>query len=162
MTPTKLQQQNADGLLLAGTDKHYPGNASLTFGGATHTTTEIKQALNDRMSARKNTDAAKAAYDAAVKAERDTRARTGKLVLQYKGFLLVTNGEDVTALADYGLKPRKQAVVKPATRVAAAAKAKETRKARGTKGKRQRLAIKAAATEPTAATPVAPAPAPKA
>jgi hypothetical protein len=73
-------------------------------------------------------------------------------------------------LADFGLPPPKPRVVSPETKIAAAAKAKATREARGTKGKAQKAAIKgnppATVTVPVAhvastpSSPPAPAPAP--
>jgi len=66
-------------------------------------------------------------------------------------------------LADFGMTPRKKAVVTPATRVAAAAKAKETRALLGTRGSKQKKQARAQAAEaaekPAAATtaPTAPA-----
>ena len=60
----------------------------------------------------------------------------------YKRFILATFGDDPEILADFGLEPPK--VPKPLSgeeRVAATTKADATRKARGTAGKKQKLAI---------------------
>ena len=48
-------------------------------------------------------------------------------------------GDSAELLGQYGLKPRKPTVASPATRVAAAAKAKATRAARHTMGSKQRV-----------------------
>jgi hypothetical protein len=152
-----MTQQTADALFLAGTQKHFPGNTPVTFGGGQHLPAEVTTAMQTRIAAGNATNIARTAAHAAVKAERTTRAQTKALVNQFKAFVLATFGEDVTKLAEFGLSPRKPATTKPATKVAAAAKAKATRTARGTKGKKAKLATKGAAQPAAPATPAAPA-----
>jgi hypothetical protein len=148
MSTNKLSQTNAESLLLAGTQKHFSNSPSLQFGGGTHAPTEIETALQGRVVAASATGAARTAFHGAVVAERQTRAETSKLVRQFRAFVLATFGEDLTALADFGLTPHKTAVKPPVVKVAAAQKARATRQARGTKGKKQKKAIKGAATAP--------------
>jgi hypothetical protein len=158
-TANKLNRTNANALLLAGTQKHFTSNTAMTFGGGSHLPSEIVTALQSRSAASTATTAAETAFHAAVKAEANTRTQTALLIRQFIAFVLATFGEDTTILADFGLTPRKPAVISPATRVAAAAKAKATRTARGTKGKVQAKAITASpatpAAEPAPAAPTA-------
>jgi hypothetical protein len=72
--------------------------------------------------------------------------------------LLVAFADQVDVLADFGLTGRKTRVVTPEEKVTAAAKARATRAARHTMGKRQKAAIKGAL-EPSAseAAPAVPA-----
>jgi hypothetical protein len=148
MSTNKLSQTNAESLLLAGTQKHFSNRASLSFGGSTHAPTEIETALQRRVAAASATGPARTAFHSAVLAERQTRAETRKLVQQFRAFVLATFGEDLTALADFGLAPRKTTVKPPVVKVAAAQKARATRQARGTKGKTQKKAIKGAVAAP--------------
>jgi hypothetical protein len=148
MSTNKLSQTNAESLLLAGTQKHFSNSASLPFGGSTHAPTEIETALQRRMTAAGATGTARTAFHSAVAAERQARAETSKFVQQFRAFVLATFGEDLNALADFGLAPRKTTVKPPVVKVAAAQKARATRQARGTKGKTQKKAIKGATTAP--------------
>jgi hypothetical protein len=149
MSTNKLSQSNADSLLLAGTQKRFPNIASLQFGGGVHAPAEIEAALQRRIVAASATSTARTAFHSTVVAERQTRAETSKLVKQYRAFVLATFGEDLPALADFGLTPHKTTAKSPAVKVAAAQKARTTRQARGTKGKKQKKAIKGAAAAPT-------------
>jgi hypothetical protein len=142
MARNKLIDSNADTLLLAGLQKHFANTATLSFGGNSHTPAEIQTALSNRTAATAATAAATTAFHNAVAAEQETRSTTQKLVADFRAFALATFGDDLEALSDFGLKPRKKAVRTPETQVTAAQKALATRKARGTKGKRQKAAIK--------------------
>jgi hypothetical protein len=151
MVTNKLTLSNADALLLAGTQKRFSNTPSLQFGGAAQKPADIQAALQRRIAAAGGTNSARTAFHSAVAAERQTRAETSKLVKQYRAFVLATFGEDLDALADFGLAPHKTPVKSPAVKVTAAQKARTTRQARGTKGKKQKKAIKGAA--PAPATP---------
>ncbi|HEY4015864.1 MAG TPA: hypothetical protein VGM06_21135 [Polyangiaceae bacterium] len=142
MARNKLIDSNADSLLLAGLQKHFANTATLSFGGATHAPADIQTALSNRAAATAATAAATTTFHDAVAAEQEVRSSTQKLVADFRAFALATFGDDLEALSDFGLKPRKKAVRAPETQVAAAQKALATRKARGTKGKKQKAAIK--------------------
>ena len=118
---------------------------------------------------------ARAAWQAAVQAAKDERTKTKALVAGLRQALLTAFAATPDTLADFGLTPRKKPVVKAQTKATAATKAKATRKALGTKGKKQKKAAKkavsgtanatananatATATETPTATPTATAPA---
>ena len=79
----------------------------------------------------------------ALSARRAVEALVGPVLSAYRRYLLAAYG-DVTTLADYGLVPPKERT--PPTveaQAQAVARRRATRKARGTKGPRARLAIKA-------------------
>jgi len=61
----------------------------------------------------------------------------------------------IDGLADFGLTARKVRVITPEQKAVAAAKAKATREARGTKGKVQKKAVKGAVTARLVVTPLA-------
>ena len=70
-------------------------------------------------------------------------ASVGPVIQAYTHTLQETYGTDTETLADYGIEPRKSPT--PLTteqKSAAVAKAEATRKARGTTGKKAKLAIK--------------------
>jgi hypothetical protein len=79
---------------------------------------------------------------------RSTRA----LVNAIKQALRALFANDIATLATFGLAPLKVPAPTPQTKVDAAAKAKATRAARGTKGPKARLTVQAAAA-PQGATP---------
>ncbi|HEY4012967.1 MAG TPA: hypothetical protein VGM06_06500 [Polyangiaceae bacterium] len=76
--------------------------------------------------------------------------------VRLKQALLVAFAGQVDVLADFGLTGRAVRVLTPEERVTMTAKAKATRAARHTMGKKQKAAIKGTVT-PAAAAPAAPA-----
>jgi hypothetical protein len=148
--------------IIAGTQKHTP-NGSLTFGNATYAATTLVQTLQSPLDAMAAHDAAVAQAKDLLLALRDSTAKVGPVYRAYKRYLVATYGDATLTLADYGLKPLKaKGPLTVEQKAAAAAQAKATRAARGTKGKKQKAAIKGTVTKPatTVATPpAAPAPA---
>ena len=104
----------------------------------------------------------RAALDASLEADTATRAQNGPFVSALKQTLQAMFVGQVDTLADFGLKGRKTRVVSPKTQVAAAARAAETRKLRGTTGPKKKLELQAppavVTTSPAPAAGVAPAP----
>jgi len=150
VTKATLEQRVRD--LVAGTQKHSP-NGSLTFGGATYTAAALVQELQSLADALAAADAAKASWQDALKNAATVRAKVVPVMQAYRTWLVATNGNAPSTLADYGLTPRKSATpLTSAQKVAKAAKAEATRKARGTMGKKQKKDVKG--TVPTTA-PVA-------
>ncbi len=98
--------------------------------------------------------AAEGVLHGAVAAARTQLASSRALIKAVKQALRLMFSNDVTMLATLGLEPNKEPAPTAATKAAAQVKAKATRTARGTKGKKQALAIEAPA--PAVATPVAP------
>jgi hypothetical protein len=159
VTPSKNQEIATDRLLIAGTQKHLKG-ASVFVNGTTYTGPEIEQRIQARLDAVTATMAARAAWLAAVKAEEQALSESQAFYNSYKRGLYNMFAA-VDDLADFGLAPHKKSVMTPDEKVAAAAKAKATRAARHTMGKRQRLAITGA--HPVASSsPTTPAVAPSA
>jgi hypothetical protein len=158
-----------------GLVKHEQDLPTLVIDGTTYKSTDILAILKTRLAASVAVSPAKAAWQAAVQADHDERAKTKLLLAGLRQALIVAYGGSIDTLAEFGLVPRKAAVVSPDTRVVAAAKAKATRAARHTMGKKQKEQIKGVpAPEPapaptptpapgaagTAGTPAAPVPAP--
>ncbi len=148
-------QAAGDQSLLDGINKHSATIPAIFIAGAAVPLKDIVTTLQARIEAAKNVQPAKATWLAAVQADRDQHAKSATLVAAFKQTLSVFFSGQVDTLADFGLTGRKTAVVSPETRVAAAAKAKATREARHTMGRKQKAKIKG--TVPAAAPEVPPA-----
>jgi hypothetical protein len=149
--------------LSAGVSKHLANQTQVVFTGGPFTPAQITTKLQSIVTLRSDVDAAKATTRAKVAAERaDTpslRAFTGALVAYVK----VTFGGSPEVLADFGIVPKARATLTVEAKAAAAAKRAATRTARGTKGPKQKKAVKGdvvgiTVTPVTAGVPVAKAP----
>jgi hypothetical protein len=128
--------------LIAGTKTHFP-TSSITLGNTAYTAAslvELFQSLADAIAA---TDTAHAGTKDAVTALRGARAKVSPVMLAYKRWLLTTFGTATQTLADFGVPPPKARTPRTSEQnAAAAAKRTATRKARGTVGKKKKLAVK--------------------
>jgi len=153
--PNKAKALASLQALIAGTQKNTP-NDTLTFGGASYAASALIQLLQSLVTALLARDAGVATAKDLLLALRDVNAKVSPVVRAYKRFLRAKYGTANQTLADYGLAPDKApAPLTGAQRVVATAKAKETRKLRGTLGKKQKAEIKA--TTVPAETPATPA-----
>jgi hypothetical protein len=150
--------------LIAGTQKH-PPTGPLTIGGATFTATALVQLLQSLADALAAADAAKASWQDALKNVTGVRGKVGPVVQAYRTWLVATYGSAPSTLADYGVTPRKAPTPLTAEqKVARAAKAAATRKARNTMGSKKKKSVKgtvptaAPVTSTPASPPVAPSP----
>ena len=159
--------------LMAGTEKHFP-NGSFTLGNAAYTTASLVQAFKALADALTVLAAAHASTRDAVTALREAETKVTPLMRDYRNFLRATFSTAHAQLADFGLAPPKaRSPLSSEKRVAAAAKMRATRAARGTTSKKQKLAVKgdvtgvlvtpitaAGPSSPPTAAPAVPAPAP--
>ena len=163
-TPKKNRNDEtaADQNLIDGLNKHAATIPSIVIGGASITTKDIVATLQSRIDSAKAAPSTRATWQAAVQADRAERDKTKTFVSGLRQALLVAFAGQVDTLADFGLTARKPRVVTPEQKLAAAAKAKATRAARHTMGKKQKAAIKGtvAPTAPAPAAPSAPTPNP--
>ena len=128
--------------LIAGTQKHFP-TSSITLGNATYTAASLVELLKSLADAIAVVDAAHASAKDAVTALRGAQAKVGPVMLAYKRWLITTFGTATQTLADFGVQPHKARTPRTsAQNAAAAAKRRATRQARGTTGKKAKLAIK--------------------
>jgi hypothetical protein len=159
-------QQAVNQKLIDGLKKHEQTLASLVIGGTSFKTADITAILQARLDTANAAQSTRATWQNAVKADHDEGAKTKTFVSGLRQAIQVAFAGSIDALADFGLTPRKPRVVSPEKKAAAAAKAKATRAARHTMGKKQKAAIKgtvpqtAPATPPAAPAPTVPAPAP--
>jgi hypothetical protein len=154
--------------IIAGTNKRFP-NGTISFGNTTYTAAALVQLFQSLADAIAKVNASEASTRDTVTALRDVQAKVNPVLRDYRRFILATFGTASEALTDFGLTPPKaRAPLTAEQRVAATAKTRATRTARGTTSKKQKAAVKGNVTgvtitpvvEPTATTPPAqPAPA---
>jgi hypothetical protein len=131
---TRALQQAADQNMIDGLTKHAAAIGSILLGGRTYTVAEATVLVQAALTASKTVVVQRTALTASL--EDETTVRTENKVF-FDGLIQTVQtmfAGQIAALGDFGLKAPKKAVVSPETRVAAAAKAKATREARGTKG----------------------------
>jgi hypothetical protein len=133
---TAADQQLADGLA-----KNAGILGTFGFGGKQLKPADVAQVLQGRITAAQAATAARAGLSAAAKTAHSELTSTSALIKAVKQALRALFADDIATLATFGLAPTRVPAPKPATKVAAAAKAKATRVARGTKGKKARLAV---------------------
>jgi hypothetical protein len=165
----RTDEMTADQKLIDGLNKHAASIPGIVIAGASATTKDIVVTLQSRVDSAKAVQSSRATWLAAVQADRVLRDKTKTYVSGLRQALLVAFAGQIDVLADFGLTPRKPRVVTPEEKVATAAKAKATRVARHTMGKKQKAAIKGtvaptepapAPSPPVASPPATPAPAP--
>jgi hypothetical protein len=153
---------SADQKLIDGMGKHGAAITTILIGGASQTPAEIVATLQARIDSANVVLTSRATWQNAVVTDKAGRAKSKPYVSGLKNALLVAFAGQVDVLADFGLTGRIVRVLTPEERVTAAAKAKATRTARHTMGKKQKAAIKGTVTPapPAPVVPASPAPAP--
>jgi hypothetical protein len=141
---------------VAGVQKYFSTTASLVLAGTTYTPAQLIALLQAFATAIAGLTALHAQLSSGVLAVRGQQKQVNKILLALEAYVDNLFGSDPTKLADFGFVPKKVGVVTAATRVKAQAKAKATREARHTLGKKQKAAITG---ESPASTPTVEAPA---
>ena len=175
-TNNRTKKQGTDQQVLEGVNKDLTTMTSLPLGGTTYTPTSLAARIQSRIDQANAVMTAKAAWQHAITTYEATDTQVQVIIHDLKQLVIGAFGATSPKLADFGWSPRKITVLTPEEKAAAVAKRAATRKARGTKGPKAKLAITGAtaaaaatATPPAsngAATPAvvagAPAPAPAA
>jgi hypothetical protein len=154
----------ADQKLIDGLTKHASTITSVVVGGVAMATKDIITTLQTRITMYNATEPARATWQATVAANKAERQKTKAIVAAVKQTVLSSFAGQIDALTDFGLTPRKVAVLTPAEKTERTAKALATRAARHTLGKVQKSKITgdspATATPTPAPLPAGPSPAP--
>jgi hypothetical protein len=129
-------QKLADGLT-----QHASTAPAVVLAGVTLKPSDVVAKLQARIAQAKAVSSAAANWHSTVQTDQTAAAQLKPVLSAVKQVLLAAYSTQLDVLADFGLSPRKKPVVSPATRTAAALKAKATRAARGTKGTQQKAAI---------------------
>ncbi len=150
--------QGQDQLLIAGILQDLEGlPTTMGLGGTQYTPQEIAAFFQARIDAANRIITARAAWTAAIAEFEELNRRAKVLLPDLRNVLLGNFGPDSEKLSHFGFAPPRRPKLTVEQRRAASEKAKATRKARGTLGKKQKLAIKGTPeTVPTAATPTNP------
>jgi hypothetical protein len=129
--------------LIAGTNKHLSGVTSLTLESAVYTPSEIVTALQTLVDLFSAADTAKAAVKAKLAAVKVQGPALRKLMAALESYVRLTFGGSPDVLVDFGVTPKKTPTpLSTEKKTVANAKRKATRAARGTTGKKAKLAIK--------------------
>ncbi len=169
---TKVTRQVHIGQIIAGIEKYFSKLPVIPLGGANVTPAALVERLQQVVDVIQKSSNAKAAWLAAVQTERNSIGELGQVLRYIKAFVITQFGELKDAsqkLEEFGYTPRKVRSKDVAVKAGAADKARGTRKARGTGGKKQKAPIKgtpipktpksvAAVTGAAPAAPTAPAP----
>jgi hypothetical protein len=151
--------QARDGQVIVGIKKDLQNVSSLPLAGSTYTMVAVEQLIQSRIDAINAIAAARAQWLDAVATYRALNAKVTPVIRALRQYVINVYGPDNPVLADFGFSPPKKATLTPEQSVAKAAQAAATRKARGTKGKNQKAAIKGVvSTTPTETPPTATAP----
>jgi hypothetical protein len=127
--------------LADGFTRHASTAPAVVLAGATLRPSDIVAQLQARIAQARAVTMAEASWHSMVQTDKTAAAALKPMLSTVKQMLLAAYSTQLDVLADFGLTPRKKAVVSPATRTAAALKARATRAARGTKGTQQKAAI---------------------
>ena len=107
----------------------------------TFTVPELTEEIDEYIGAVSDVTAAALAFHAAVEREKKLRASAFARRAELKAVIAGRIGKHAAGMAKYGFAPEKVRVVSPKAKLLGAIKAKATRLARGTMGRRQKLAI---------------------
>jgi hypothetical protein len=139
---TRNDRLTLDQAMINGTEKFLAQFATLPVGATNMAPADIIKVFQDRIASGKATQVAEAARAAAVKADRDLRAKTRAFEQAFRRIVLGMFLQAPDTLAVFGLKVPKTRKPKAVTVATAVAKNKATRVARGTVGPKKKLAIK--------------------
>ncbi len=129
--------------VIAGTEKHFP-SSTWTIGNASFTTASLVKLLTQLVDTLVAVEAAQKGAKDAVTAMRASNALVGPTLRSFERIVQATFGNASQTLAEFNLTPPKaRRTLTSDQKAAAAARAKATRKLRGTIGPRKKALIKA-------------------
>jgi len=131
-----------DAQVIAGIQKHLQNTSSLPLVGSTYTPADLVKLVQSRIDASGQSDATKATWHSSVLAGETLNTKLTPVLRALRQYVINVFGATSPVLADFGFVPPKSATRTPEQKAASAAKAKATRKARGTMGKKQKKAVK--------------------
>ncbi len=136
---SKLQRSDAAGRVLAGLAKRLADRDSFVLRGVSWTPAAVAALFQGQLDAIRAVDQARAVLATAVANERKVSKQARELEVQLKAFVSVLFGDSAALYGDFGWSlPKKPGPKTPMAKLTGAVKARATRLARGTMGKRQR------------------------
>jgi hypothetical protein len=167
-TVNRTKTQAHDAQVIAGIQKHLQTASSLPLAGATFTPAVLVKLVQSRIDSANGSTAAKANWHSTVVDDKTLNTKLAPVIRALRQYVINVFGDTSPVLADFGFTPPKRATRTPEEKAASAAKAKATRAARHTMGKKQKKGVKGAvigitvtpipapppiATEPSSPTP---------
>jgi hypothetical protein len=128
--------------VIAGIEKNMQGVTSVKLLGTAYNPTELSDVFQDHIDAFAQVATLRAQLRVAVAAARAKTKQVATLGRALRTYLVNDHGSTSTVLADFGFAPDKVRQTDPVTQVIAAERLRATRKARGTKSKKAKRAIK--------------------
>jgi hypothetical protein len=129
--------------LIAGSQKHLATLTQVLVDGSSYTPAQAEAQLQAFANLRNDVDTARAALKAKLADETAKAPGLRVFFIAFIQFVRAAFGTSPDVMADFGLQPKKaRAPLTTEQKAAAAAKRAATRKARGTTGKRKKLAVK--------------------
>jgi hypothetical protein len=119
-------------LLIAALEASFASTDTMVLPSGTYSIEELTQAFTALVTAIKDVAQVTEAYHQKVESAAPLIKSTLSLRQQVKGVIGARVGQTSRLMASYGFAPQKDRPVKPVVRVAAAAKGRSTREARGT------------------------------
>jgi hypothetical protein len=139
---SKLTKRSRATGIIAGVRKHF-GGASYDLGGRTYTPKQLVAEFQSQIDAIDEVDATRSTLAAAIAKERALARRIAALGRYLKMAVDATFGPSPEVFADFGWDvPKRPGPKTVQAKLEGARKARETRKARGTMGKRQRKKVR--------------------
>ncbi len=139
-TPTPLSLAEIQALATA-TPKYFP-NFAFLIASQTYTTAQVMTIVNTALASAEAVATTKAAAHDALLANQKVQAQYGPFLKELRQFVALAYSNATGTLSDFDIPPKKARTPLSSTaRVAAEAKARATREARGTKGKKQKAAV---------------------
>jgi hypothetical protein len=166
ISKNRVNKTGADQQAIAGIKLDLQTMSSIPMGASTYTPASLAAAIQARIDAASAVATTKATWLNAVKTYDAIDVQVTVLMRELRNLVIAAFGPTSPKLADFGFKPTVRTPLTPAQKVTRAAKAKATRAARGTMGKKQKALItgetaaKATASAPAPTTTPAPTPAP--
>jgi len=172
---TRAEKRNADVAMIGGIQQHL-SNATFLVDGQFMPAAGVVAKLQSRVDSSNAVSTAEAAFHGAVSTNAQTEQATARFVTCIRQTVLAMFESKPEVLAAFDVSPRRQPLPRTAEqKVVAAAKARATREARGTMGKKEKAKVKGALTGPVivpqdgskstiagASSPASPPPAPPA
>lgn len=132
--------------IIAGINNRLKTVQAIVLGGVSYTPASLAAQFQSQIDAVNTVIASRGQWTTSIQALDAMMPKVEALAIGLREFVRQLFNNDPQALADFDFAPKKAAVKDPLKQVAAAQKRAATRKARGTTGKKQKLAIKGAVT----------------
>ncbi|HZU83687.1 MAG TPA: hypothetical protein VE987_12255 [Polyangiaceae bacterium] len=145
-TLNRTSTQARDAQVITGIQKHLQNVPSIPLVGTAYTPADLVKLIQSRIDSAGTVAAAKAAWHVTVTSHKALNTSLTPSIRALRQYVINVFGPTSPVLTDFGFSPPKAATRTPEEKAAAAAKAKATRKARQTMGKKQKKAVKGTVT----------------